>query len=317
MNTAQAEDSKESHIESPMAINQTSIKPKPKRSRGTDRRITSRLHHLLLGFPGAGMRYFHEDFFRGEPVKCLSVTNIQNCIGRINRNNSSVDLDQIKFGISCLEYRALLVDCKGFQLNKRTRDSFRRCLVPINMHRLRQYLTSVYECNAFIPNAAELLQPLECLCRDGIQFEWGAPQQAVFDQLNQLIINSPTLKEFDTQLKSEVHLTFGPQSVGAILYQIQESDQNSLTLCPVTHVSRAFTNDQMDAVPSDQELYKLWIILDKLRFFLYDQNFILVVDNIELIDKYQTAITRYLKPFWLQKLERFKFQIIYRSPSQN
>ena len=90
---------------------------------------------------------------------------------------------------------------------------------PKNRSEIRSFLALVQYSAKFLPDLAQISEPLRMLTRKNVDFKWELDQQMAFDKLKQLVTDSKTLAYFKNDCRTRVVADAGPTGIGAVLTQ--------------------------------------------------------------------------------------------------
>lgn len=137
---------------------------------------------------------------------------------------------------------------------------------PKNRRELRRFLGMVGYYRRFCPNFAHISSPLTDLISPKEKFEWSSECQESFDKLKSLLTSEPVLKTPDFNKPFQVQVDASGTGVGAVL--LQEGDEASSVLHPVSYMSHKFKTHQRAYSTIEKELLALVQALDKWDVYL-------------------------------------------------
>ncbi len=92
-----------------------------------------------------------------------------------------------------------------------------------------------------MPNYTTVVEPMRALLRKDISFQWNNAAQAAFNQIKQLIVNSPALVLFDPSRPTIVSTDTSDYRLGAVLTQL---DRTGLAACSLSDAERKLLSRQ-------------------------------------------------------------------------
>ena len=92
---------------------------------------------------------------------------------------------------------------------------------PTNVSRLRSFLGMVQYLGRFVHNLADVLQPLNDLLREGVQYQWTHKQQESFNRVKNLVTTAPVLMFFDPAKETIVSADASSYGIGGFVMQRQ------------------------------------------------------------------------------------------------
>ena len=107
------------------------------------------------------------------------------------------------------------------------------------MTEVRSFLGFVSYYRRFIPNFSKVAKPLNKLLqnlegpqsKEKFKVHWGPEQQEAFETLQRLCTESPVLAYADFKAPFILHTDASGEGLGAVLYQVQEGETKSHSLC--------------------------------------------------------------------------------------
>ena len=165
----------------------------------------------------------------------------------------------------------------------------------------------------FLPNFAEVAEPLRIITRKDKKFTWGEDEEEAFREPKKLMTSAETLAYFRNDCKTRVVADAGPTGLGAVLTQLQEGQWKVVAYASrnLTAVERRYSQTEKEA------LALVWVCV---RFHLYvcGREFELETDHKPLgciysrTSKLSARIER-----WVLRLQRYQYKVIYRPGKTN
>ena len=95
---------------------------------------------------------------------------------------------------------------------------------PQDASQVRSFVQLVQYSAKFLPNFAQVAEPLRSLLRKNQPFIWGEAQEKSFQKLKQLVAQATTLAYFRGDCNTRIIADAGPQGLGAVLTQLQDGE---------------------------------------------------------------------------------------------
>ena len=165
----------------------------------------------------------------------------------------------------------------------------------------------------FLPNFAEVAEPLRILTRKDQKFTWGEDQEEAFRELKKLMTSAETLAYFKNDCKTRVVADAGPTGLGAVLTQLQEGQWRV-----VAYASRNLTAVERRYSQTEKEALALVWVCERFHLYVYGREFELEMDYKPL----ECIYSRTSKPSarierWVLRLQGYQFKVIYRPGKTN
>lgn len=187
---------------------------------------------------------------------------------------------------------------------------------PSDAVALRSFLGLVSWYLKFLPNFATVVAPMRACASDKDKFTWTPAAQDSFEEVKQLLVNSPALALFDPSLRPVISTDASDYGLGAVFAQVQLDGTEK----PVAFASRTLTETERKySIVEKEALACVWAT-EKWRTYLWGRRFTLRTDHQALTTLLSTkgigrAGMRVAR--WSARLLCFNYDIVYRPGSQN
>ena len=160
----------------------------------------------------------------------------------------------------------------------------------------------------FIPNFADLAEPLVSLTGKDVPFVWRPACATAFTGLRDALVRPPILPfptvHGDYILDTDAS-NFG---LGGVLSQIQENVERVIAYC-----SRALRPSQRKYCTTKREMLAAVSMCIQFRSYLRGGKFTLRTDQKSLVWLHRFKDTEGMMPWWLHTLQQFQFSIVHRA----
>ena len=133
-----------------------------------------------------------------------------------------------------------VVSEKGIEPDPAKTEAIRATPPPDNVSDLRSFLGTCGYVAKFIPNYANIAEPLRKLTRKEQKWSWGPEQAKAFKALKEALSGAPVLACFRVEAPTYVATDASPVGLGAILLQDQETGECK----PIAYISRSLTSTE-------------------------------------------------------------------------
>lgn len=187
---------------------------------------------------------------------------------------------------------------------------------PTDLAALRSFLGLVSWYSKFLPNFATVVAPMRTCASDKEHFLWTPAAQASFEEVKQLLVDSPALAIFDPSLQTVISTDASDYGLGAVFAQVQPDGTEK----PVAFASRTLTvTERKYSTVEKEALACVWAV-EKWRTYLWGRRFTLRTDHQALTTLLSTkglgrAGMRVAR--WSARLLCFDYDVVYRPGSQN
>ena len=180
--------------------------------------------------------------------------------------------------------------------------------VPDCLKSVQQFLGFVGYYRRFIPNFADIAEPLVALTGKDVPFVWRPACVVSFTGLRDAMIRAPILafpRESGDYVLDTDASNFG---LGGVLSQIQSGVE-----CVIAYCSRALRPSQRKYCTTKREMLAVVSMCIQFRSYLRGARFTLRTDHKSLVWLHRFKDTEGMMARWLHTLHQFQFTIVHRA----
>ena len=170
-------------------------------------------------------------------------------------------------------------------------------------------------CARFIPNFADMAEPLRQLTHKNAVFGWRKEHTVAFDRIKELLTSTPVIAYFDVEKDTSLIVDASPIGISAILTQSSANEAPRV----IAYASRALTPVERRYSQTEREALSIVWGVENFHIYLYGQLFTLVTDHrpLEVIygnpkSKPPLRIKR-----WVLRLQQYNFTVMYKPGKDN
>jgi len=149
---------------------------------------------------------------------------------------------------------------------------------PTNMRQLRRFLGMVNFYRRFIPNAAEILHPLDSMLSphksSGKAIAWDENTKLAFETIKEKLINVARLAFPVLGAQTTLVTDASGTAVGGVLQQVINGESK-----PVAFFSKSLNSAQRNYSAFDRELLAMYLSVRHFRYFLEGRPFAILTDH--------------------------------------
>jgi len=159
----------------------------------------------------------------------------------------------------------------------------------------------------YLPDFAEIAQPLNRLTAKGVAWQWSPVEQRAFDCLKGCLLEAPILAYPDPALEYILDTDASDQNVGAVLSQVQEGRE-----VVVAYYSKSLSPTERNYCTTRKELLAVIKSVKHFRPYLYGRRFRLRTYHASLIWLCKRAEPSNQVARWLEILAEFSYRMEHR-----
>ena len=239
--------------------------------------------------------------------------NLLAVLHRLKECGLTLNEKKCQFRLPKLTFFGHDLSSKGISPNEEKVAAIQNAKAPQTTAEVRSFLGLVQYCAKFLPDFAQVAEPLRMLTRKDQQFVWGDAQQKSFQKLKDLLIRAETLAYFRNECRTRIVADAGPTGIGAVLTQLQDGMWRV-----VSYASRNLTDVERRYSQTEKEGLALVWACERFQLYVFGREFELETDHKPL----QYIYNKSSKPSarmerWVLRLQAYNFNVIYRPGKTN
>ena len=265
----------------------------------------------------SGVAVYLDDLLVSGATAKDHLQNLQALLQRLQDKGLRCNLKKCCFAQSSVEYLGHTLSRDGISKGHKV-NAVVQMPPPKDVSTLRSFLGSVQFYSKFIPNLSSRTEPLTRLTRKDTPWKWGAKEQAVFQELKDLLCTDTVLAHFDPAKQIGISCDASNVGIGAVLFHRYDDGSER----PIANVSKTLTDTQRRYSQIQKEALAVIYGLKKFHQFLYGRNFILVTDHKPLVTllgptKGTPTLAANRLARWALTLSQYKYTIEYRKTADH
>ena len=201
----------------------------------------------------------------------------------------------------------ITADCIRPDLNKVL--AIRDMPTPQNIHDARRLCGMIQYLARFLPDLADMLEPIRALTRKNTQWDWNTDCQDSLRRIKNAISEAPVLQYFDPEKTLTLQVDSSLHGVGAVILQDGK---------PIEYASRALSNAERNWAQIEKEALAVVFGLERFDQYTYGREVIVKNDHKPLMNIFKKPLSQ--APKRLQnliiRLHRYCFEFKYTSGAQ-
>ncbi|KAG7453313.1 hypothetical protein JOB18_038277 [Solea senegalensis] len=196
---------------------------------------------------------------------------------RFKDRGLTLNRDKCIFGLQQIEILGQVITAEGIKPDPRKVEAVCKAPRPENIQLLRSFLGTCAFLMKFIPNYANLSEPLRKLTRKEQVWEWTSETERSFQEMKEALVSEPRLAYFKLGAATVVISDASSVGLGAVL--LQSDRQNK----PIACASRSLTPTERHYSKIEREALGCVWAVEHFRTYLWGGEFPRQTDHKPLI----------------------------------
>ena len=222
-----------------------------------------------------------------------------------------VKLNEKKLKVMCKEisYMGHLVTAGGLKPDPDKVEAVRNMPKPNNVQAVRRFCWFVNYLAKFLPRLAEVLEPIQQLTRNDVEWQWRHEHEAAFEKVKALVTAAPLLKYYNPKEELTGQCDASDKGLGAALIQKGQ---------PIAFASRALTDPQTRYAQIEKEMLAVVFSLNKFDQYGYGRPVTVQSDHKPLSATASKSLRSAPKRLQgiLLKVHKYNVSIVYKPGRQ-
>ncbi|XP_030838443.1 uncharacterized protein K02A2.6-like [Strongylocentrotus purpuratus] len=234
---------------------------------------------------------------------------------RLAKHNLTLNEAKCTFAASDIDFLGYHVTADGLTPTLDNVAAIRTLPAPTNVKELASFLGTMNFYRKFVPQYAEIAEPLQKLLRKEALWEWHNAQETAFNTLKGRIAEPPVLAYFTPSAETYVTTDASAFAIGAVLSQTIDG-----SVRPVAFASRALSDTERKYSTGEREALACIYACKHWHMYLYGRKFTLRTDHQALTTLLSTSGSghRPLRIYrWSDRLHQYDFKVEYLAGSRN
>ncbi|XP_065941318.1 retrovirus-related Pol polyprotein from transposon 297 [Magallana gigas] len=230
--------------------------------------------------------------------------NLIRMLERCRKVGLKLNRDKVELRVPEVKYVGHIIGKDGLKVDPEKVRAIVNMPEPTDIQGVRRFLGLVQYASKFIPNLADVSEPLRILTKNDVVWHWEKEQVDSFARLKEILTQAPVLKIYDLEKDVTISVDASCKGLGAVLLQNGQ---------PVAYASRALTETQQRYAQIEREMLAVIYGCEKFHHYIYGRSITIETDHKPLL-----AIHR--KPLYqatprlqrmLMRLQRYDVQLKY------
>ena len=243
-------------------------------------------------------------------MKEQHIEKLTKVLNKLDAENMAILVNKCKFGCREVDWLGFVINEYGRTPMQKKTDAIINLPYPKTFKQLKSFMGSIHHLNKFIPNLAQLCNPLRPLITttNKFNFQWSQEDGEAFKSILNAIKNIKENRHFISDRETSIICDASRHGIGAALEQDTPEGWSTIAY------ASTFLNscEQKYSVYELELLAAVWAI-EHFKYYLYGRRFTLITDHQALVSAlksnrgnktYQSRLTR-----WIDRPIPFDFDI--------
>jgi hypothetical protein len=230
----------------------------------------------------------------------------------ITRANLSLRRDKCEFAKDEIEFLGFIVNGSTVRPTPENVEKVKQFPVPKTRRQLQRFLGVANFNRKFIPNYSEVVKELSSLTSSKVKYEWGAEQQAAFNDIKERLSLAPSLYLADWNKEFHIETDASNVAVGGVLFQVDDKGARF----PLAYFSKTLNKSEQGWSATEKEFFG--IIAASRKWTPYCYNHVTFhTDHLPLRYIRNQKDPRGKLARWILELENLDYTIEYIKGKDN
>lgn len=257
-------------------------------------------------FSMPGVEVYCDDILVWGNSKTQHDERLEEVMRRAQKQGVKFNKEKCKFGVPEINYLGHIFNRDGMRPDEKRVSAIINITKPADRKDLERFLGLTNYLSRFIPNYAQVVEPLRILLKKDNTFIWCHTQNRAFEELKRCISSAPVLRYYSPREPVTLSVDASGRGLGACLLQSGR---------PVAYAARTLTPNETRWAQIEKEL--LAIVFGCMRFhqFVYGHSQVTVESDhkpLEIIFKKALNETPARLQRLLLKLQAYSLNIVYK-----
>ncbi|XP_028969202.1 uncharacterized protein K02A2.6-like [Galendromus occidentalis] len=226
-----------------------------------------------------GTTAYLDDIIVTSKTKAEHENRILKLFGRLAEFGLKAQLNKCSFMKSQIQYLGFILSKEGRKPDPERIQPIVALQKPTNISQLRAFLGMITFYNNFVPDMAELREPLNKLLKKNTPFVWNNDCEKAFEKAKTILQSDLLLTHFNPNLPIIVSADASSYGLGCVIFHRFPDG----SVKAVQHAARSLTETERKYAQIEKEALALVFAVRKFHKYLYGRKFTLNTDHKPLI----------------------------------
>lgn len=231
---------------------------------------------------------------------------------RLRERNLKLNPEKCQFFQTEVIYLGHKISVEGVSPDPSKYEAIKNYPTPKNADEIRRFVAFCNYYRRFVPNFAEIAQPLNKLLKKKAKFDWTENQQYAFEKLRKTLMSPTVLQHPDFTQRFIISTDASNVACGAILSQNINGIER-----PIAYASKTFTPGEANKSTIEKELTAIHWAITYFKPYVYGRKFTVRTDHRPLAYLFGMKNPTSKLTRMRLDLEEFDFEIKYVKGKEN
>lgn len=235
------------------------------------------------------------------------LADLQEVFSRLKASNFYLKPSKCHFAVRRTEFLGHIISTDGVQCCSSKIEKLKNARVPTSVTEVKSFLGLASYYRRFIPDFADIAEPLQRLIDGNYLGPWTPAAQQSFDALKHCLTNAPILAYPDFALPFILATDASNVGMGAVLSQMQNGDERV-----IAYASWTFSSAQRNYSVTERECLAVITSMKYFRPYLAGNSFSLITDHSSLKWLLQLKEPTGRLARWILAIQEYQYSITHR-----
>ncbi|XP_011688911.1 PREDICTED: uncharacterized protein LOC105450661 [Wasmannia auropunctata] len=205
--------------------------------------------------------------------------------------------NKVQFRVNEVKYLGHRFSKVGMEPDKERVKAVAKLKSPQNKKEVQRILGMFNYFHDFMPNMAEMSEPIRNLLKKDVEFSWSTKHEQAFKRLKEVLMKAPVLANFDINKEITIQTDASSKGLGACLLQLGK---------PIFFASRSLTESEIQYAQIEKEMLAIVFATQKFKNYIYGKKVTVWTDHKPLITIVKKKVSDIVSP----RLQRLKLKLL-------
>lgn len=231
---------------------------------------------------------------------------LDSVLARLGEVGLTIKLKKCNFLQEKIKYLGNEVSKDGISIHSDHFLPIKACKAPNNRKEVQKFLGLVSYFRNFIPNFAQICEPITRLLKKEAKFNWGEEAQEAFARIKLEILSAGRLIYPDFSKPFIIQSDASGKNIGAGLYQSRDD-----VVYPIYFVSRCLSKTEMNYSTTKRELLAIHFALRKFRSIILGYETTVYTDHLPLVGMFKSGTPEGTLGRWVLEAQEYDIKVVY------